>query len=89
VAPKRGRKRGSLACVGVGMTLGSQLGRLARSYIVNADIVFMAVSFRPRPLPIGKLSVQYRRAEPDATAWLPQVGSQRPRTGAAGRRVAA
>jgi hypothetical protein len=39
------RKRpGSLVCVGIGMTLGSHLTPLARSYIENADVVFMAVS---------------------------------------------
>jgi uncharacterized protein YabN with tetrapyrrole methylase and pyrophosphatase domain len=31
-------------CVGVGMTLGSHLGPLARSYIENSDVVFSAVS---------------------------------------------
>jgi precorrin-2 methylase len=35
---------GSLVCVGVGMTLGSHITPLARSYIEQADIVFMAVS---------------------------------------------
>jgi siroheme synthase len=39
-----GKRRGSLVCVGVGMTLGSHLTPLARSYIENADVVFMAVS---------------------------------------------
>jgi hypothetical protein len=39
-----GKQRGSLVCVGVGMTLGSHLTPLARSYIENADVVFMAVS---------------------------------------------
>jgi siroheme synthase len=39
------RKRsGSLVCVGTGMTLGSHLSPLARSYIENADVVFVAVS---------------------------------------------
>lgn len=36
--------RGSIACVGVGMTLGSHLTPLARSHIKNADVVFVAVS---------------------------------------------
>jgi len=35
---------GSLACVGVGMTLGSHLTPLARSHIESADVVFVAVS---------------------------------------------
>jgi len=38
------KRRGSLVCVGVGMTLGSHITPLARSYIENADVVFMAVS---------------------------------------------
>ncbi|MEO8803780.1 MAG: SAM-dependent methyltransferase [Rudaea sp.] len=37
-------KTGSLACVGIGITLGSHLSPLARSYIEQADVVFMAVS---------------------------------------------
>ena len=35
---------GSLVCVGVGMTLGSHLTPLSRSYIDNADVVFAATS---------------------------------------------
>lgn len=35
---------GSLACVGVGMTLGSHLTPLARSHIDSADVVFVGVS---------------------------------------------
>src|SRR5579859_5537736 len=36
--------RGSLACVGMGMTLGSHLTPLARSHIERADVVFAALS---------------------------------------------
>lgn len=36
--------RGSIACVGLGMTLGSHLTPLARSHIAQADVVFAAVS---------------------------------------------
>ena len=35
---------GSLVCVGLGMTLGSHLGPLARSHIEQADVVFFALS---------------------------------------------
>jgi precorrin-3B methylase len=35
---------GSLACVGVGMTLGSHITPLSRSYIEKSDVVFTAVS---------------------------------------------
>ena len=37
-------KTGSLVCVGVGMTLGSHISPLARSYIEEAEIVFSLVS---------------------------------------------
>lgn len=36
--------RGSLACVGLGMTLGSHLTPLARSHIVQSDVVFAGLS---------------------------------------------
>lgn len=35
---------GSIACVGLGMTLGSHLSPLARNYIQQADVVFAALS---------------------------------------------
>ncbi|MDE3072974.1 MAG: hypothetical protein KGJ63_09585 [Pseudomonadota bacterium] len=38
------RVSGSLVCVGLGMTLGSHLGPLARSHIEQADVVFAGVS---------------------------------------------
>ncbi|MBA2079083.1 SAM-dependent methyltransferase [Rhodanobacter sp. PCA2] len=37
-------RRGRLSCVGLGMTLGSHLTPLARSHIVQADVVFAALS---------------------------------------------
>lgn len=40
----KGTARGTLACVGVGMTLGSHLTPLARSHIESADVVFAGVS---------------------------------------------
>ncbi|GAB2585791.1 SAM-dependent methyltransferase [Dyella jejuensis] len=36
--------KGSLACVGAGITLGSHLSPLARSHIEQADVVFVGVS---------------------------------------------
>lgn len=36
--------KGSLSCVGIGMTLGSHLAPLARSYVEQADVVFVAAS---------------------------------------------
>lgn len=42
--PPDATRRGSLACVGMGMTLGSHLTPLARSHIEQADVVFAALS---------------------------------------------
>jgi precorrin-6B methylase 1 len=42
--PNTNPRRGSIACVGLGMTLGSHISPLARSYIEQADVVFAAVS---------------------------------------------
>ncbi len=42
--PDTASRRGSLACVGIGMTLGSHISPLARSHIEQADVVFAAVS---------------------------------------------
>jgi precorrin-6B methylase 1 len=36
--------KGSLACVGIGITLGSHISPLSRSHIEQADVVFMGVS---------------------------------------------
>ena len=36
--------RGSLVCVGIGITLGSHISPLARSHIEQADVIFMGVS---------------------------------------------
>src|SRR5215475_8866637 len=35
---------GSLVCVGIGMTLGSHITPLSRSYIADADVVFTGLS---------------------------------------------
>jgi len=43
-APADTEQRGSIACVGMGMTLGSHLSPLARSHIEQADVVFAALS---------------------------------------------
>jgi len=42
--PEYDAPRGSLACVGMGMTLGSHLTPLARSHIEQADVVFAGLS---------------------------------------------
>lgn len=43
-APPSAEQYGSIACVGLGMTLGSHLSPLARSYIEQSDVVFAALS---------------------------------------------
>ncbi len=44
LAPASSKPSGSIACVGLGMTLGSHLTPLARSHIEQADVVFAALS---------------------------------------------
>ena len=52
--------RGSLVCVGVGMTLGSHITPLARSHIEKADVVFAAVSDGVMELWLGKMNPDVR-----------------------------
>ncbi|MHB8814558.1 MAG: SAM-dependent methyltransferase [Steroidobacteraceae bacterium] len=51
---------GSLVCVGVGMTLGSHITPLARSYIEKADVVFAAVSDGVMELWLAKMNPDIR-----------------------------
>ncbi|PTR32526.1 tetrapyrrole (corrin/porphyrin) methylase-like protein [Luteibacter sp. OK325] len=44
VAPRKDTNQGSLAVVGMGMTLGSHLTPLARSHIEQADVIFAGLS---------------------------------------------
>ncbi len=53
-------RSGSLVCVGVGMTLGSHLTPLARSYIQQSDIVFAGLSEGLMELWLGKLHADVR-----------------------------
>jgi precorrin-6B methylase 1 len=62
--PSNDARRGSLACVGMGMTLGSHLTPLARSHIEQADGVFAALSDG-----IGELWLQ--RMHPDVRSLQP------------------
>lgn len=66
-------KRGSLACVGLGMTLGAHLAPRARSHIEQADVVFVAVSD-----PIVELWVQ--QMNPDVRSLQPLYREGKPRT---------
>jgi precorrin-6B methylase 1 len=51
---------GSLVCVGVGMTLGSHITPLARSYIEKADVVFTAMSDGIMELWLAKMNPDVR-----------------------------
>jgi hypothetical protein len=57
-------RRGSLACVGMGMTLGSHLTPLARSHIVQADVVFAGLSD-------GAVEMWLQRMHPDVRSLQP------------------
>jgi len=67
--------RGRLACVGLGMTLGSHLTPLARSHIEQADVVFAALSD-------GIVEMWLQRMHPDVRSLQPyyQEGKSRLRT---------
>lgn len=70
-----GTGRGRLACVGIGMTLGSHLTPLARSHIEQADVVFVAVSD-------GIVELWLRRMHADVRSLQPyyQPGKSRMKT---------
>jgi precorrin-6B methylase 1 len=67
--------RGSLACVGMGMTLGSHLTPLARSHIEQADVVFAALSD-------AAVEMWLQRMHPDVRSLQPyyQEGKSRMQT---------
>jgi uncharacterized protein YabN with tetrapyrrole methylase and pyrophosphatase domain len=56
--------KGSLVCVGVGMTLGSHLTPLCRSYIENADVVFTALSDGVIELWLAGMNADVRSLQP-------------------------
>ncbi|MBD8899204.1 SAM-dependent methyltransferase [Rhodanobacter sp. DHG33] len=64
--------RGRLACVGLGMTLGSHLTPLARSHIVQADVVFAALS--------DAIAEEWlKRMHPDVRSLQPYYAEGKPR----------
>ena len=70
---EKARKRaGSLACVGVGMTLGSHLTPLARSHIEKSDVVFVAVSD-------GLVEQWVESMHPDVRSLQPLYAAGKPR----------
>jgi hypothetical protein len=56
--------RGSLSCVGLGMTLGSHLTPLARSHIEQADVVFAALSDHVVELWLQRMHPDVRSLQP-------------------------
>jgi hypothetical protein len=59
-----GSSGGSLVCVGLGMTLGSHLGPLARSHIEQADVVFAGLSDGIVELWLGRMHKDVRSLQP-------------------------
>jgi uncharacterized protein YabN with tetrapyrrole methylase and pyrophosphatase domain len=57
-------RKGSLVCVGVGMTLGSHITPLARSYIEKADVVFTALSDGVIELWLARMNANVRSLQP-------------------------
>jgi len=65
--------RGSITCVGLGMTLGSHLTPIARSYIEQADVVFAGVS--------NAIVEQWlQRMHKDVRSLQPNYGEGKPRS---------
>ena len=56
--------RGSLACVGMGITLGSHLTPLARDHIAQADVVFAALSDHVVELWLQRMHPDVRSLQP-------------------------
>ncbi|SFR96054.1 Tetrapyrrole (Corrin/Porphyrin) Methylases [Dyella sp. OK004] len=73
--PSNDARRGSLACVGMGMTLGSHLTPLARSHIEQADVIFAGLSD-------GVVEMWLQRMHPDVRSLQPyyQEGKSRLKT---------
>ena len=57
-------KRGSLACVGLGMTLGAHISPRSRSHIEQADVVFAAVSDPVVELWLQQMHADVRSLQP-------------------------
>ena len=64
---------GSLACVGVGITIGSHISPLARSHIEQADVVFSAVSD-------GIVELWLKEMNPDVRSLQPFYAEGKPRS---------
>jgi precorrin-6B methylase 1 len=64
LSPPNTAQRGNLACVGLGMTLGSHLTPLARSHIEQADVVFAALSDAVVELWLQRMHPDVRSLQP-------------------------
>jgi uncharacterized protein YabN with tetrapyrrole methylase and pyrophosphatase domain len=60
LTPPNDTPRGSIACVGLGMTLGSHLTPLARSHIEQADVVFAGLSDGIVEMWLGRMNPDVR-----------------------------
>lgn len=58
------KRKGSVACVGIGMTLGSHLTPLARSHIEQSDVIFAAVSDRIVEMWLERMHPDVRSLQP-------------------------
>ena len=58
------RSTGSLVCVGLGMTLGSHLGPLARSHIEQSEVVFAGLSDGIVELWLARMHTDVRSLQP-------------------------
>jgi hypothetical protein len=72
LSPPGSPARGSLACVGLGMTLGSHLTPLARSHIEQAEVIFAALAH-------GASETWLRRMHPDVRSLQPYYGQGKSR----------
>lgn len=56
--------KGSIVCVGLGMTLGAHISPRSRSYIEQADVVFVAVSDHVVELWVKEMNTDVRSLQP-------------------------
>ena len=70
-------RRGSLSCVGLGMTLGSHLTPLARSHIEQADVVFAALSDHVVELWLQRMHPDVRSLQPNYAEGKPRIKTYR------------
>jgi uncharacterized protein YabN with tetrapyrrole methylase and pyrophosphatase domain len=69
--------RGSLACVGMGMTLGSHLTPLSRSHIEQADVVFAALSDHAVEQWLHRMNPDVRSLQPYYKEGKPRIETYR------------